>query len=225
MAIPSRGIGWGTEENLLWQISKQLERLTGVTANSGVSGTSGTSGTSGITPVFPAPLVYGLYSQTSNSTPITDTTEELTLIGAGEGTLSVPANGFLVGDSFRAIVGGELSSNNNQDFRIKVYAGGNVILDSGIQNISNLVSDIFSLDINFTVRATGVAGVASIVTLGDFHYTKQSNGSVEGFAFNTVNNTTFDTTVANTLDIKFQWSAADGSNLIYSDIFVLNKVY
>ena len=33
MAIPSRQIGWGTEENLLWQISKQLETLTNVTYN------------------------------------------------------------------------------------------------------------------------------------------------------------------------------------------------
>jgi hypothetical protein len=59
MAIPSKQIGWGTEENLLWQISKQLESLTGVAANSsggsgtagtsGVSGSSGTTGTSGIT--------------------------------------------------------------------------------------------------------------------------------------------------------------------------------
>ena len=34
MAIPNRQIGWGTEENLLWQISKQLEKLTAVTYNS-----------------------------------------------------------------------------------------------------------------------------------------------------------------------------------------------
>jgi hypothetical protein len=34
MAIPSRQIGWGTEENLLWQISKQLEYLTGIAYNS-----------------------------------------------------------------------------------------------------------------------------------------------------------------------------------------------
>jgi hypothetical protein len=34
MAIPSKQIGWGTEEKLLWQISKQLESLTGVTYNS-----------------------------------------------------------------------------------------------------------------------------------------------------------------------------------------------
>lgn len=32
MAIPSRQIGWSTEDNLLWQISKQLEQLTNVTA-------------------------------------------------------------------------------------------------------------------------------------------------------------------------------------------------
>jgi hypothetical protein len=33
MAIPSRQIGWSTEDNLLWQISKQLEQLTNVTYN------------------------------------------------------------------------------------------------------------------------------------------------------------------------------------------------
>jgi hypothetical protein len=33
MAIPSRQIGWSTTDNLLWQISKQLEYLTQVTAN------------------------------------------------------------------------------------------------------------------------------------------------------------------------------------------------
>jgi hypothetical protein len=35
MAIPSRQIGWSTEENLLWQISKQLEYLTKVIYNIG----------------------------------------------------------------------------------------------------------------------------------------------------------------------------------------------
>ena len=33
MAIPSKQIGWSQESNLLWQISKQLEYLTQVTAN------------------------------------------------------------------------------------------------------------------------------------------------------------------------------------------------
>jgi hypothetical protein len=54
MAIPSRQIGWGTTDNLLWQISKQIEAVTGIAANSsgggtGTSGTSGIAGTSGST--------------------------------------------------------------------------------------------------------------------------------------------------------------------------------
>jgi len=40
MAIPSRQIGWGTEENLLWQISKQLEYLSGITYSSGGTGSN-----------------------------------------------------------------------------------------------------------------------------------------------------------------------------------------
>jgi len=35
MAIPSRQIGWSTKSNLLWQISKQLEALSGIMYNRG----------------------------------------------------------------------------------------------------------------------------------------------------------------------------------------------
>ena len=42
MAIPSRQIGWGTEENLLWQISKQLEYLTGVAYSAGSASSTST---------------------------------------------------------------------------------------------------------------------------------------------------------------------------------------
>lgn len=38
MAIPSRQIGWGTESNLLWQISKQLEYLAKVAATPSITG-------------------------------------------------------------------------------------------------------------------------------------------------------------------------------------------
>ena len=43
MAIPSRQIGWSTKANLLWQISKQLEALTGIMYNRGNSTTTSTS--------------------------------------------------------------------------------------------------------------------------------------------------------------------------------------
>jgi hypothetical protein len=43
MAIPSKQIGWGTTENLLWQISKQLETLIKVTANNNNTTTTTTT--------------------------------------------------------------------------------------------------------------------------------------------------------------------------------------
>lgn len=169
--------------------------------------------------------VYGLFAQTGNSTPITNTTSERTLIDGGVGTLSVPANGFKVGDSFRADFGGLLSSLNNAQITVKVKTGSVILASSAVQTLPSTSNDVWMLTLNFTVRAIGPAGVASIVTLGTFYDIKQSNSQQQGFSFNTVNNTTFDTTVANTLDVTLQWGAASASNSIFSDIFVLNKIY
>jgi len=168
---------------------------------------------------------YGLFAQTANSTPITNTTVETSLVNGGVGTMSVPANGFKVGDSFRAIVAGVLNSANNQTIRIRVKTGSVILLDSGAQPISNINNDVFSLNVDFTIRQLGTAGVASIVSLGTFHYVKTSNASTQGFAFNVVNNTTFNTTIPNTLDITVQWGSANVNNSIFSDIFILNKTY
>ena len=173
----------------------------------------------------PYTITGGLFAQTANSTPITNTTAETSLINGGIGTLSVPANAFKVGDSFRVVTAGVLNAANNQTIRIRVKAGSIVLLDSLAQNITNITNDVFSLNVDFTVRQLGGAGVASIVTLGTFHYAKTSNATVQGFAFNQVNSTTFDTTISNALNITVQWGAADSGNSIYSDIFILNKTY
>lgn len=168
---------------------------------------------------------YGLFAQTANSTTITGTTTESTLIDGGVGTLSVPANGFQIGDSFRADFGGLLSSKNNDTIQIRVKAGSIILADSGPQTMTTSTDDVWQLSINFTIRTLGGPGVASIVSLGVFHTTKQSNNQQGGFAFNTVNNTTFDTTISNTLDVTAQFSSNSLLNSIYSDIFVLNKIY
>ena len=59
MAIPSRQIGWGTEENLLWQISKQLEYLTGVAYAAGSASSSTTT--------FPVPGTGDTVSTTAGA--------------------------------------------------------------------------------------------------------------------------------------------------------------
>jgi hypothetical protein len=175
---------------------------------------------------IPGPTVYGLFAQTGDSVAVSATTVESTIIDGGVGTLIVPANGFSVGDSFRADFGGLLSAKNNDTLRIRVKTIGGVILaDSLAQTMTTSVNDVFQFTVNFTIRNVGVAGVADIVSLGVFHTTKQSNGTPAGFAFNTVNNTTFDTTISNTLTVTAEWSSNSPLNSIYSDIFVLNKIY
>jgi len=183
------------------------------------------SGTVAYLSDIPATNNYGLFAQTGNSTPISGTTVETTLINGGVGTLTVPANGFTIGDSFRAVFGGVLNAANNQTIRIRVKSGSVILLDSGAQPISNITNNVFSFNVDFTIRQLGAAGVASIVSLGSFHYKKTVNGVVEGFAFNVINNTTFDTTISNTLDVTVQWGSNNATNSIYSDIFILNKTY
>ena len=203
-----------------------LERsIRGLCCNlAGIESTPGPQGIPG--PQGPVGPSGSLFAQTGNSTIISGTTVESTLINGGVGTLTVPANGFQVGDSFRAIFGGVINAANNQTIRIRVEAGPIILLDSGVQNLgSSVINDVWSLNIDFTIRQLGGPGVASIVSLGAFHYTKTNNASVQGFGFNVVNNTTFNTTISNTLNVTVQWGSNNIGNNIYSDIFILNKTY
>jgi hypothetical protein len=168
---------------------------------------------------------YGLYSQTANSTNITNSTTEQTLIGSGLGSLSVPANGFKVGDSFSVRISGFISTSNNHTLTIKSKSGSVILATSGSQTFPVTTSEIWTLNLSFTIRSIGGAGVASIITSGNFINIKSSNGTTQGFSFSTLNNTTFDTTISNTLDITAQWGQLDAGDTIYSDNFVLNKTF
>lgn len=168
---------------------------------------------------------YGLFAQTSDSTPITSTIVESDLLGTGVGTLSVPANGFSVGDSFSANISGLMSAKNNDSITIRIKSGSVILADSGALSLPSITNQSFNLIIDFTIRNIGSSGVASIVTFGQINVLKLASGTQQGFGFNDVNNTTFDTTIANTLDITAEWSSNSNLNSIYSNFFVLNKIY
>lgn len=170
-------------------------------------------------------ITGGLFAQTGNSTPVTATTATETLIDGGVGSLTVPANGFKVGDSFRVDMGGVMSAKNNDTLRIGLMSGAVNLSQSALMVMPGITNQVWHMSVNFTVRAIGAAGTAELVTLAQFHILKLASGTQEGFAWNTVNNTTFDTTTMNTLDIVGKWSSNSALNSIYSDIFVLNKIY
>lgn len=167
----------------------------------------------------------GLYTQTAISTPITNTTVETSLLDGGVGTLSVPANGFQVGDSFFAVATGYLSAVNNHTLRIRIKSDGVVLADTGIISMSAATNKHWKLDIYFTVRTLGGSGVASIATGGTFVYTKDASNSFEGTNFSTETSTGFDTTIDNTLVVTAQWGTASTGDIIYTELFTLTKTY
>ena len=214
------------------QVASAIVGLAGTSGTSGSdgsagsNGSSGSAGTSGTSPVSPYPYLYGLFSQIGNSVAVSATTSEGTIIGSGVGTLSVPANGFSVGDSFTVVMSGHLGANNNDDLTIRIKSGSVVLGTIGPINLSAATNKHFKLNVYFTIRSIGAAGVASIMSGGDFSYSKDAAGNAFDQAnFTNLNNSTFDTTSTNTLNITAQFDSSNAGNSIYSEIFVLNKVY
>ena len=173
----------------------------------------------------PSGFINRLYTQTSSSTPITATTAELSLLDGGLGNKTIPANGFQVGDSFKAVLIGHISSANNQTLRIKVKGGTLILADTGIMTLPATASKHWKLEIDFTIRAIGGPGVASIASGGLFTYTKTASNAFEGSGFSDINTTTFDTTISNELFVTGQWGSTNATNSIYSELFTLFKTY
>lgn len=167
----------------------------------------------------------GLYVQTDTNVPVTPATSPGSIIGLGLGSLSVPANGFQVGDSFHVTMSCYINCANNQDFQIDVQTNGNTLGTTGVITLPQITAGSLELEIDFTIIKLGTATNAEIVSAGVLTYIKDSSSAFEGATFSTRNNTTFDTTVLNTLDIKATWIGADPSNSIYTNLFVLSKTY
>ena len=206
-----------------------IQGVNGTSGTSGLTGTNGTSGingTSGSSGVSNATASYGLFAQTADSTPVTATAVETTIIGSGVGTLSVPANAFSIGDSFLCSLDGTISCVGTATLHVRVKTLTGVILaDTGIIAMESATSKSWLINLYFTIRNIGGTGVASLSSGGLFSYIKNSGTNFEGYVLSTVNNTTFDTTINNTLVITVQWNTNNAGNSIFSRNFTLTKVY
>jgi hypothetical protein len=168
---------------------------------------------------------YGLYAQTALGTNITNTTVETSLVGTGVGTLTVPANAFKVGDSFTVKMCGRLSCANNETIHIRLKSDGVVIADAGIFQMKQVTGKYFELITDFTITKIGAAGVAELFVNGQYAYNQDANTQLDGVNFALISNTTFDTTVVNSLSVTAQWGLAKTANSIQSQNFILQKVY
>ena len=127
--------------------------------------------------------------------------------------------------SFSVSLGGDINSANNETIRIKVKSGSVILGDTGLVTLPSITNKHYQIEIRFTIRSIGAAGVASIATFGQLTYSKNASNAFEGYDFSTINNTTFSTTTSNTLDITVQWGSTNASNAIYSESMILSKLF
>lgn len=171
---------------------------------------------------------YGLFNQTGSSAPISGSTHiSGSLIGGGVGTLTVPANGFTKGDGYQATFSGVMNAENNKTLQITVKSLNVILADTGVISMPGITGGKrWRMDIDFAIREIGAAGVAEIATAGTVIFRTDSSGDTVTEIFSDVNNTTFDTTISNTLTVEARWGN-NPSNLsnIYSKLFTLLKVY
>ena len=180
-------------------------------------------GNTGLTPLT---VNYGLFSQTEDSQNITNTTTTRTLSRSGVGSQIIAANSLAIGNSFNIRAAGPLSCLGATGLTISVVNSVGVVLaTTGAISMQTATSKNWSINANLTIRKTGAAGVADIITGGEFVYSKNSSAVPETVPFLFNNNATFDTTVPNTIIVTATWTTANASNSIYSSIYNFTKTY
>jgi hypothetical protein len=190
----------------------------GIDINNGVI--SSVNSINGLTPVG------GLSSSTSNSAILTASTAEQSILGlTSVGSRMAPANSFKQGDAFTATLAGNFSSQNGDDLTLRLKGGatGTTILSSIVVPLNGSTNKYFELEINFVVRQIGTATTADLAINYDFSYNQNSGGNFQGERLCEANNTTFDTTIDNQLDITAQFSSTSANNSIETILSTLGK--
>jgi hypothetical protein len=174
---------------------------------------------SGTTSVWSTPQIYGLYSATGTPVTVANSNVAATIIPAGTGSLTVPANFFTPGMSFLLKCGGTFrDSSNGQQFTMRLTNSG-TLFSTGLLAFSNvaLVTTGWNVETQFTFT-----GGTQIITNFTFSYNNGSDS--RGFTSQQVNNS-FNPLVSNTLDFTMQWNTANVNNTLTCNYFTLTKLF
>lgn len=149
-----------------------------------------------------------LFVQTASAT-VSNTAVETTLVGAGDGITTLPANFFLVGKTIKITALGYHSAVANPTINIKIKFGSTTILTTGIVSSGNSTDTLIEIRAYITCRSTGVGG-----TVQSEGFYLETGGGSNHFGMVNTTTTSIDTTVAQAIDITVQWGTASNSNTI-----------
>ena len=148
-----------------------------------------------------------LFTQTASVT-IADTVTQTSVVSTGVGSVTLPANFFVVGKTVRVTALGFHSSTGSPSVNVRIKVDG-VTIATGTVASGNGTDDGFVIEGILTCRSTGVSGTLQ----GQGRYAElHSSGAQVGLV--DLAPETIDTTIANVVDVTFKWNTAAAGNTI-----------
>mgnify|MGYP001287929233 CR=1 FL=1 len=147
-----------------------------------------------------------LFTATASQT-VANTVTETTLLGSGEGSLTLAANFFTAGKALRIHMRGQLGDTGTPTLNVKLKLGSTVIAETGVTSLTGVTGVEWMLDILLTCRSAGASG--SVIAGGLFDYDDGSEISLSSGTAQSV-----DTTGSLVLDVTATWGTADEANTI-----------
>lgn len=161
-------------------------------------------------------LAGTIFTQTADKT-VTNTTTETTIVGTGTGTLSLPANFFVIGKTVSVRMSGVYSTVavTGDTVTIKVKYGTTVLASKATSALVTGGTNLYwESNVLVTCRTTGATGTVQVS--GGVVYQIAGSAIVEDELNNGVATTTLDTTASGLFDVTVTHGTADASNTVKS---------
>lgn len=169
--------------------------------------------------------VQGLFAQTADAS-VTNTLISTSLVGSGVGTTSIDAGAIEEGSTYEVKMRGTINVGTPVDLTIKLIVDGTNVDQVGPISMPNIGgggfgTKYFEIDGIFTCRTAGATG--GIMSSLTFAYEENASDKFDSHTSDIL--APINTTGINTVDIEAEWTSADPSNSLTSQIFTLRKIY
>lgn len=154
------------------------------------------------------------FSSTADKT-VGNSTSEVSGVGTGIGTVTIPANSLVAGQTIRIVGGGIYSTQalTPGNLTVKVKAGSTVLASNVMAILAGAITTAaFDFSSRIAVRATGASG--SLMPVGGLNFATSAGARLFADLVNGGTAVTVDTTASQTLDLTFQWQTANASNTL-----------
>jgi len=166
------------------------------------------------------PALAGLFTATADK-QVVNTTVETSLIGAGEGFLTIPANLAVVGNTIKVHMSGYLDTIATPTLTLRFKYGATTTNTLVLELDTTPSGEYWSLDAIFVIRSIGAAGTVQFS--GNFHY--DDAGVQKSIGLVSTAPTVINTTVSSLIDVTAQWDAAAATNDIVCQVASVSTLF